>query len=125
MVFGIGVDCVEVRRMAKSMEKPHFAARVFSEEEQALLGKLSGQKQLESAAACFAAKEAFLKAVGQGLGGFILRDIGALRHNNGAPYYHLTGGAAEYVRENGLVLHLSLTHEGGMALAFAVAEQIT
>ncbi len=99
MVFGIGVDCVKLARVAKSMEKPHFLAGVFSAEEQALLAGLGGKKRLESAAACFAAKEAFLKAAGRGLGGFNLREIAALRRDTGAPYYHLTGAAAEYVRE--------------------------
>ena len=75
-----------------------------------------------SAAANFAAKEAFLKAAGKGLGGFALAEIQILRGEGGAPYYLLSGGAAAWAAERGAEVRLSLAHEGGLALAFAVAE---
>ena len=120
MIFGIGVDCATIERVEASMQKPHFTQRVFSEGEQALFLQRHGKRAAESAAACFAAKEAFMKAAGVGLGGFALQDIAALRHESGAPYLQLSGSAAAFCEENGLTAHLSLTHEHGMAMAFVV-----
>lgn len=124
MIRGIGVDCAQVARIAKSLQSPAFMGRVFSGEEQAMLNGVKGKKREESAAACFAAKEAFLKAAGVGLGGFPLADIAALRKPGGAPYYALSGQAAQYLEENHLCAHLSLTHEAGLAMAFAVLETV-
>ena len=71
MIVGIGVDCTSVSRLAASIQRPHFVQRVFGQTEQALLQSRGG-RAAETAAANFAAKEAFLKAVGTGLGGFAL-----------------------------------------------------
>lgn len=125
MIFGIGVDCVKVARIAHSMEKPRFAKWVFSQAEQDMLAELGeGEKANESAAANFAAKEAFLKAAGVGLGGFALSDMAALRHENGMPYYQLSGTAAEFCEKNGLKPHLSISHEDGLAVATALLEKV-
>ena len=65
----------------------------------------------------------FLKAAGTGLREpFALRDIEAVRLESGAPAYRFSGPAAAWVAEHGLRAHLSLSHEGGMALAFCVLE---
>ncbi len=125
MIFGIGTDLVRVDRIQKSLESPAFCSRVFGEEEQAFLQGLSGKHRAESAAACFAAKEAFLKACGRGLGGFALADIQALRKESGEPFYALRGEAQEFCKKEGLRPSLSLSHEGGMALAFAILEKTT
>ncbi len=121
MVYGIGMDCVKIARMEKSLASAHFVQRVFSAEERALLAAKGG-RAADSAAACFAAKEAFLKACGKGLGGFPLEEIAALRKESGAPYLNLSGSAAAFVREKGLACHLSLSHEAGLAFAYVVLE---
>ena len=64
-----------------------------------------------------------MKACGKGLGGFALADIQALRAESGAPCYALRGAAAAHMAENGLHASLSLSHEGGLAAAFAVLEK--
>ena len=55
-----------------------------------------------------------------GLGGFSLGDIQVLRQESGAPFYHLSGTAAAFAQK--LTLHLTLSHEGEYALAFALFE---
>ena len=77
----------------------------------------------ESAAANFAAKEAFLKACGTGLAGFALNEIAALRDERGAPYLAFSGRTAEFMETNQLSAHLSLTHEADLAAAFVVLER--
>lgn len=124
MIFGIGTDLCEISRMEKSLESPAFMRRVFSPEEQALLAGCSPRRRAESAAANFAAKEAFLKATGRGLGGFAMAEIAALRQESGQPYFVLSGAAAAYAAEHHLTAHLSLSHDGGMASAFVVLETL-
>lgn len=123
MLYGIGVDMVRIARVQKSLESPAFWRRVYGAQEQALLAALPAPRRAASAAANFAAKEAFLKAAGAGLGGFALAEVQALRRESGAPYLCLCGGALAWARQNRLTAQLSLTHEGGFAAAFVVLEQ--
>lgn len=125
MIYGIGMDCVKIERIAKSLEKAHFERRVFSPAEQALFAGIgNAAKRSETAAANFAAKEAFLKAAGVGLGGFALSEIAALRRETGAPYYQLSGKAEAFCESNNLTPLLSLSHEDGLAFAFVVLEEV-
>lgn len=125
MIVGIGTDLCAVARMEKCLQKPAFLRRVFSAEEQALLNGHSGKARAETAAANFAAKEALLKAAGTGLGGFALAELAILREKSGKPVFALAGAAAQWQQQNGLHLHISLTHESGLAAAFVVLEAET
>ena len=79
-----------------------------------------------SAAADFAAKEAFLKAAGTGLREpFSLCEIEAVRLPGGAPAYHFSGRSAQWVEAHRLRAHLSLSHEDGMAMAYCILETET
>ena len=122
MILGIGTDLCRVERLEKSLASPAFVKNVFGPGERALLKGLAPHRRAESAAACFAAKEAFLKAAGLGLGGLPLASIQALRRESGEPYYQLSGPAAALLKEKGAEALLSLSHEGGLALAFAVLQ---
>ena len=123
MILGVGIDLCDAGRMEKSITRQSFLDHVFAPEEQALLAALGDKHRAETAAANFAAKEAFLKAAGTGLGGFALIDLTVLRKESGAPYFALTGPAAEWTAANALTPHLSLTHENGLACAFVILEQ--
>ena len=129
MLYGIGCDLCEIARLEKSLSGPHgaaFARRVFGPAERAALGlgeNPLSHKTAASAAANFAAKEAFLKAAGTGLAGpFSLAEIEAVRLDNGAPEYRFSGRTAAWVAERGLAARLSLSHDGGLALAFCTLE---
>ena len=124
MIFGVGVDVVRIGRMEKSLGSEAFWQRVFGEEERAFLEKLAPARRAASAAANFAAKEAFLKAAGTGLREpFSLCEIEAVRQENGAPAYRFSGQTAAWVAQHRLRARLSLSHEGGMALAFCTLEE--
>ena len=120
MLYGIGCDLCEIAHLEKSLAGAHAAAfirRVYGEAERA--------HRLASAAANFAAKEAFLKAAGTGLREpFSLCEIEAVRLESGAPAYHFSGQTAEWMQAHGLAARLSLSHEGGMALAFCTLETL-
>lgn len=134
MLYGIGCDLCAIAHLEKSLTGPHAAAfvrRVYGEAERAALGLgaplpagRSAAHRLASAAANFAAKEAFLKAAGTGLREpFSLCEIEAVRQESGAPAYRFSGKTADWVQAHRLTARLSLSHEGGMALAFCTLEQ--
>ena len=133
MIFGIGCDVCALDHLQKSLSGPHAAAfvqRVYGPAEWAALALdeplpagRGGAHRLASAAADFAAKEAFLKAAGTGLREpFALREIEAIRLESGAPAYRFSGATAQWVQAHSLAAHLSLSHDGGLALAFCVLE---
>jgi holo-[acyl-carrier protein] synthase len=122
MIIGIGIDLCEIARVAESINNSSFLRRYFSEEERAYI-QSRGMGSAASAAGCFAAKEAFLKAIGTGLNGVPLLDISITHDVLGAPRYCLAGAAEEWYRKHGGTrLHLSLTHDGGIAAAVAIIE---
>ena len=136
MLYGIGCDLCEMAHLEKSLTGPHAAAfirRVYGPAECAALALAeplpagrSSAHRLASAAANFAAKEAFLKAAGTGLREpFALCEIEAVRLENGAPAYRFSGKTAQWVQVHRLRARLSLSHEGGMALAFCTLETET
>ena len=83
----------------------------------------------QSLAARFAAKEAVMKALGTGIGGFPLTDVEVCRTTGkgatrNAPSLRFRGSAAELAGARGAgTFHLSLTHTDGIAIAFVVAER--
>ena len=127
-VVGIGVDAVEVARFRGILARhPGFAARFFTDAEQADARR--APDPAESLAARFAAKEAVMKALGTGLGGFALTEVEVRRGAGrgataGAPSLVLHGAAAALAaRRQAGQFHLSLTHTAEVAVAFVVAER--
>ena len=123
MIIGVGIDLCEIRRMEKLLEDGRFLERFFAPEEQLYI-KDRGRMAASSMAAIFAAKEALVKALGTGFTDTSLSDIRVLHEKSGAPYFDLTGGIAGHVAQKNITaLHLSLTHEAGMAAAVVIAER--
>jgi len=124
MIVGIGIDQVEVARMAGFLERwpDRGPARVFTREERSVCGRRAAPA--ECYAARFAAKEAFVKALGSGLApGMRWREIEVVSGAEGRPRLRISGRAAERLREaGGRSLHLSCTHDAGMAAAVVVIE---
>lgn len=112
-----GVDSVSTLRMEKSMMRESFCIRVFSEREREYFAQKHSPSQ--TAAGHFAAKEAFLKAMGTGIINMNLCDIGILHDDRGAPYFDLHDWAKELCEDRELAL--SITHEDSIATAFVVA----
>ena len=129
MIYGIGCDLCDTARMAKSLGGPHgstFAARVFGPAEREALGLSEGNFFPLGAHKAASAAADFLKAAGTGLAGpFALCEIEAVRLESGAPEYRFSGGSAQWMDERHLRAKLSLSHDGGMALAFCILETET
>ena len=120
-LIGVGCDLCAVKRMARAIDKAHFYERVFLEQEREYL-ESRGAGRAQSAAAMFAAKEAVAKALGTGFARGVMPWTIEITHEGGAPGVNLHGAAQERLTTlgGGRVL-LSLSHEGDMAMAFAVA----
>lgn len=122
MILGLGLDVCQISRMEETLSHARFLARFFSEEEQAYV--LSrGKMAAATAAGIFAAKEAFVKALGTGFTDTALSNIGVTHDANGAPRYALSGRAKEEAEAFGVSgAFLSITHDGGVAAAVCVLE---
>jgi len=122
-VRGIGTDIVGVERMAGSLRRnATFAEAVFSAEERRYCEAQA--RPARHYAARFAAKEAFLKAVGRGIfDGIPLPEIEVVGGPGGQPLLRLGPAAAAALGDaGGLHALVSLSHEGGLALAFVVVQ---
>lgn len=115
MIVGIGVDIVGIERFEQQLARtPRLIERLFAEGERALA--------LPSLAARFAAKEAFVKALGRDED-LSYVDIEVEGDEHGKPGFVFRGRAAEVLRARGIgSVHLSITHDAGVACAFVVAE---
>ena len=122
MIVGIGTDICSIERFEDEEKRNALMARYYTEDERAYV-EGRGKGAAASAAAIFAAKEACAKALGTGFRGFGPSEIEVVHWENGKPGYKLTGEANLLARRRGVDrLHLSLTHDGGVAAAFAVLE---
>jgi holo-[acyl-carrier protein] synthase len=122
MIFGIGVDVLEVRRIRETLERfgTHFIERLLLPEEQAQLAKT--QRRERFIAMRFAAKEAIVKAMGTGFShGVWIRDVGVVQNAWGKPEV-VFSERGDRVRK-GLGVgegHVTLTDEAGLVVAVAV-----
>ena len=122
MIKGIGIDAVQITRMEKWAGNQFLLERFFDQREIEII-KERGKGMIRTLASHFAAKEAFAKALGTGLAGIALRDIMILNHGDERPTLYLEGTALKAMKAAGAKKsHVSLTHDGGMALAFVVLE---
>ena len=115
MIVGVGVDVVDVARLARALQRtPGLADRLFTDAERA--------RPVESLAARFAAKEAVAKALGAP-GGLRWREAEVVTGERGRPRLAVSGAVAQEAEAQGVrTWHLSLSHDGGVATAVVVAE---
>ncbi|HVE18218.1 MAG TPA: holo-ACP synthase [Ilumatobacteraceae bacterium] len=121
VIFGIGVDAVDIERFRRSLERtPSMRERVFTEHELAYVAPKIDP--VPSLAARFASREAVMKAMGLGLGAFGFHDVWVDHREGGEPHLNVTGRAAELAHERGIeTWHLSITHTDQVAIAYVVA----
>ena len=122
-VFGIGIDVVEVERIASAIQRhgEPFLAKLFTTGEREYCE--SRKNPAMHYAARFAAKEAVSKALGTGIGGNAgLLDMEIIHDPSGAPKIHLTGSAEKFSKNHRITeIQISLTHAREYAAANAIA----
>jgi holo-[acyl-carrier protein] synthase len=115
MIVGVGIDVVDVERFMQTLERtPGLRSRVFTEAE--------ALKPPASLAVRFAAKEALAKALGAPAG-MQWHDAEVRSDEDGRPWLEITGTVAERAAFLGVQsMHLSLSHDAGIASAVVVLE---
>jgi holo-[acyl-carrier protein] synthase len=125
MIAGIGVDIVDVARIQALLDRygERFLRRVYTEVETAYA--MGGGNRAERLAGRFAVKEAMMKALGTGKSqGILWRDVETLRARSGKPEVRLHGQAVRWAKlRGGGAVHVSITHDGGKAVAFVILEK--
>lgn len=118
MIAGIGIDVVDIERFERSIARtPALVERLFAESER--------NRPPRSLAARFAAKEALIKALG---GHAVIRwhDMRIVQDVEGNPDFELSGALAAHVAALGIDrVHLSMSHDAGIASAFVVLEAVS
>ena len=114
-VVGVGIDVVDIDRFAESLERtPGLRDRLFTPDE--------ASRPLASLAARFAAKEAMAKALGAPHG-MHWHDAEVVSESSGRPVLTIRGSVQARADELGVVsVHLSLSHDAGIASAVVVLE---
>ncbi|GAA2526015.1 holo-ACP synthase [Rarobacter incanus] len=118
MIRAIGTDFVAQERLRRALGRvPRLRERLFTAAERDL--------PLPSLAARFAVKEAVAKALGSP-GDLSWQDVSTVRGSAGEPVVKLAGASARRAEALGIdTWHVSISHDGGFALAFVVAEART
>lgn len=117
MIKGIGIDIIELDRIEGSLKKKgRIVERILTKEERECFFKLrSERRRIEFLAGRFAAKEAFAKATGRGIGRLSFQDITVLPSHNGAPVIRVKGYEEEKI-------WLSISHSKKYAVAQVIIE---
>ena len=128
MIYGIGTDICDVRRIRASLERhgDRFAEKVLSEGELATWrarSKRWPERGIRYLATRFSAKEAFSKAVGMGMRmPMTWRSCEITKLPSGKPEIVLHGALKEWFEERKLVAHITVTDETDYAASFCVIE---
>ena len=124
MIFGIGTDIVEVKRIRNLDSLEKFADKILSLDELEVFKSQIDEKKVTFLAKQFAAKEAVSKALGTGIGRDIrFNQIEILRNSDGKPYLNHDGIITTVLNDLGITkTHVSLSDEKKYALAFVILE---
>jgi holo-[acyl-carrier protein] synthase len=125
MIFGTGLDIVEIDRIRKSLEKysERFEEKVFTQTE---IDYCRAQADpARHFAGRFAVKEAVSKCLGTGIsGGIAWKDIEVTQKESGQPILNLTQKTKELFDHHKLnAIHISISHARDYAIANAIAEK--
>jgi len=122
MIVGVGTDIVETKRIEDKLQREEFVLQVFAKNEIEYCRKQ--KNAVQHFAARFCAKEAFLKAIGEGLlVSYDLSEIEIVLDEKGKPSIQLHGTFLQIQNEKQWKnIHVSLSHIAEMACAFVVIE---
>ncbi len=120
MIVGIGVDLVDIARFERALIRtPTLKSRLFADSEQRKEGM---PLPLRSLAGRFAAKEALIKALGDSTG-VRWHDMRVVSDGHGNPSFELFAATKVIAAARNITaIHLSMSHDAGVAIAYVVAE---
>lgn len=124
-IVAVGLDLARIDRFEKAHARhgQRLLERLFTDGERAYCDRRASR--MASYSGRFAVKEAVMKALGTGWSsGVTWRDIEVVRKSGSAPELALHGRTAGIAREKGIArIHISITHDRGIAAAVAIAER--
>ena len=125
MIFGIGTDIVEIKRIKTMTSLDKFASKILSHNEKEFYDSLTNEKKIVYISKQFAAKEAIAKAIGTGIRNDThFKNIEILRDKNGAPIFNALNKLDKIISDLGITkTHVSLADERDYAIAIAVLEK--
>ncbi|MBO8157343.1 MAG: holo-ACP synthase [Bacillaceae bacterium] len=118
MILGTGIDLLEIKRIEQIFKRnQRFAGKILSDREQNLFSHLASQRRkVEFLAGRFAAKEAYAKAAGTGIGKNVaFHHIEILPDKNGKPEIYIDG-----IKKDGVFL--SISHSEQFVVAQVIIE---
>ena len=126
--IGIGVDIVKNKRIHSSIKSKNFINRTFSKNEILMSKKFTNKTNYFSKR--FAAKEAFVKALGTGFrNGLNFKDIQIVNDKLGKPYYLINSKIKSLIQKKKKVknfdLFLSISDEKDYSIAFTIIHKIS
>jgi holo-[acyl-carrier protein] synthase len=130
MIYGIGTDVCDIRRIRASMERhgERFAQKILSEAEMLVWRQRSArwpERGLRYLATRFSAKESFSKAIGLGMRmPMTWRHCEVLNAESGKPVVVLHGELKTWFEAQGLSAHITVTDETEYAASFCVVEKL-
>ena len=128
MIFGIGTDVCDLRRLRATLERrgDRFAEKVLGPAELQVFHARRARAEVRGIAYLgtrFSAKEAFSKAIGMGMRmPMTWRRCEILNHPSGQPFVRLHGDLADWFAARGLRAHVTVTDETDYAATFVVVE---
>lgn len=131
MIYGIGTDICDVRRIRASLERrgQRFVEKILSDPEIEVWRRRSSrwpERGVRYVATRFSAKEAFSKAIGLGLHEPMRwRWCSVVNRRSGQPHIVLSGALKDWFEERHLVAYVSLSDETDYVASFCVVERGT
>ncbi len=125
MIFGIGTDIVDIKRIEKITHLDKFAKKILSKNEHDIFAMMNNSKRIRYISKQFAGKEAISKALGTGIStNTYFNNIEILRNDNGMPFFNAINQLDNVLANLGITkTHVSLSDENDYAIAFAVLEK--
>lgn len=118
MITGLGIDLIDIDRIKKAADhNPKFPSRILTPQELALFDSYGTKRQMEFLAGRFAAKEAYAKALGTGIGQTAFLDIEILPDDQGRPTIQ--------PRKPGEFALISITHTDDIAMAEVIIQDLS
>ena len=112
MIYGVGIDVVDIDRIKQTLERTlSLKQKFFTETERS--------KSIQSLAAKFAAKEALIKALDTERG-ILWHEAEVMNLESGKPVFNFYGAVAGLM--DGANVHLSISHDAGVATAIVIVE---
>ena len=125
-ILGNGVDIIDNRRIKKAIKNKNFINKIFTNKEKEF-SKIKKAKKINYFAKRFAAKEAFLKAIGTGISnGFSFKDITVLNDKEGKPLIELAKKIDLFIKKKFKVknykIYLSISDEMKYSIAYVILQ---